>query len=172
MSKAAYDISNIGHYGLGFSHYAHFTSPIRRYADLLVHRSIFDELNGVKPKHGNDLRETCKHISKTERQSIEAERNSTKYFQVIFVRDSIGEEFEGTITGLTEWGMYVEMNDNKCEGMVSLKEISGDTYVFDNEKYVVKGMNYGDEYNMGDSVKVILRKVNVRKRQIDLDMVS
>ena len=172
MSKAAYDISNIGHYGLGFSHYAHFTSPIRRYADLLVHRAVFDELNGVKPKHGNDLRETCKHISKTERQSIDAERNSTKYFQVIFVRDSIGEEFEGTITGLTEWGMYVEMNDNKCEGMVSLKEISGDTYVFDNEKYVVKGINYGDEYNMGDSVKVVLRKVNVRKRQIDLDLVS
>ena len=172
MAKAAYDTSNIGHYGLGFSHYAHFTSPIRRYADLLVHRIIFDELNQEKHKFGSDLKETCKHISKTERQSIEAERNSTKYFQAIFVRDSIGEEFEGKITGLTEWGMYVEMTENKCEGMVSLKEISGDTYVFDSEKYVVKGINYGDEYNIGDSVKVILRKVNVRKRQIDLDLVS
>lgn len=172
MAKAAYDISNIGHYGLGFSHYTHFTSPIRRYADLLVHRILMEELAHKKHKYGSDLRETCKHISRTERMAIEAERNSTKYFQVIFVRDDIGKEFDGIITGITEWGMYVEMSSNKCEGMVALKEMNGDTYVFDAETYKVKGLNYGDEYTVGDNVKVLLRKVNIKKRQIDLTLIS
>ena len=171
MSKAVYDTENIGHYGLGFDYYAHFTSPIRRYADLTVHRVLFNELRKER-KHISGLRDTAEHISQTERRAVDAERASSKYFQALYLEDKEGEVFEGFITGLTEWGIYVEMEENYCEGMISLKSLSGDRYVFDEKEYVISGAKTGEEFNLGDHVKVRLLSVSLAKRQIDLELLD
>ena len=170
MAKAVYDTENIGHYGLGFRYYVHFTSPIRRYADLMVHRILLHELESRR-KHYPSLRETAKHISITERRAIEAERLSQKYFQAQYLKDNIGETYYGIITGLTEWGIYVEMRENHCEGMVSLKSMKDDRYYFDERNYTVVGSRNGEQFNMGDVVEVELINVNIAKKQIDLEMV-
>lgn len=170
MAKASYDTTNIGHYGLAFENYTHFTSPIRRYADLLVHRILFATLNGQSANTGN-LQETCKHISRTEKRSSEAERESNKYFQTIFVIDKIGETFEGTISGIAEHGLWVRMNENACEGMVPMQALPGDRYYFDQESYRIVGHKTKKEYNFGDAVKVKIIEVHPRKRQIDLELV-
>lgn len=171
MAKAVYDVENIGHYGLAFSYYAHFTSPIRRYADLMVHRILLETLTG-KPKHRPGLSETTRHISVTERGAVEAERASKKYFQAKYLEDKVGEIFKGSITGLTEWGIYVEMEANYCEGMVSMKSFKDDRYHFDEKEYVVIGSNTGNEYNIGDSVYVEIVKVSLARKQIDLEIVE
>ncbi|HLU87222.1 MAG TPA: ribonuclease R [Taishania sp.] len=171
MAKATYETENIGHYGLAFEYYTHFTSPIRRYADLMVHRILFDELTHRNHKYGTGLDDICKRISRNERKAAEAERESTKYFQTIFVLDKIGEEFEGTVTGIAEQGMYVRMDENKCEGMVPMSEIPGDRYYFDADKFRIVGAKYQKEYNFGDRVKVRIFEVSPRKRQIDLELV-
>lgn len=171
MAKAVYDTENIGHYGLGFRYYAHFTSPIRRYADLMVHRILFNELNKVQ-KHYKDLQETAEHISRTERRAVDAERSSQKYFQAVYLEHNVGEVFTGVITGLTDWGIYVEMHQNHCEGMVSLKTIQGDRYYFDEQNYVVVGSRSGQEFNLGDVIEVELVGVNIARRQIDLELVD
>ena len=171
MAKAVYDVENVGHYGLGFDYYAHFTSPIRRYADLTVHRVLFNVLQ-KKNKQISGLKETAEHISQTERRAVDAERASSKYFQAVYLEDKEGEVFDGFITGLTEWGIYVEMEDNYCEGMVSLKSLSGDRYVFDEKDYVVYGTKSGQEYNLGDQVKVKILSVSIAKRQIDLELLD
>ncbi len=170
MAKASYDIINIGHYGLAFEDYAHFTSPIRRYADLLVHRILFATLNKQSINTAN-LQETCKHISRTEKRSSEAERESSKYFQTIYVADKIGVEFEGTISGIAEHGLWVRMDENACEGMVPMAEIPGDHFYFDQENYRIVGNKTKKEYNFGDRVKVKIKDVHPRKRQIDLELV-
>ena len=168
MSKAVYSTDNVGHYGLAFDYYTHFTSPIRRYADLVVHRSLMDFLNeqkiGTDSKHLNYI---CNHISKMEKQAVDAERASIKYMQVKFLSKFIGDTFEGTISGLTEWGMYVELLENKCEGMISLKSMSDDQYFFDPGTMTVTGYHSQNSFKMGQEVKVRVKKTNLFKRQID-----
>ena len=168
MSKAVYSTDNVGHYGLAFDYYTHFTSPIRRYADLVVHRSLIDFLDEQKisndSKHLNHI---CNHISKMEKQAVEAERASIKYMQVKFLSKFVGDTFEGTISGLTEWGMYVELSENKCEGMISLKSMSDDQYFFDPGNMTVTGYHNQNSFKMGQEVRVKVKKTNLFKRQID-----
>lgn len=171
MAKATYETKNIGHFGLAFDYYTHFTSPIRRYADLLVHRTLFDVLNKHQLKYGGDLDDVCRRISRNERSAADAERESTKYFQTIFVIDQIGEEFDGTISGIAEHGIYVKMDANQCEGMVDMTQIPGDRYMFDADKFRVIGIRYKKEYNLGDRVRVKIDEVSPKKRQIDLELV-
>jgi len=171
MAKAIYETENIGHYGLGFEYYAHFTSPIRRYADLMVHRILFDTLQGQHKRYAN-LSDIASHISITERRAVEAERASKKYFQAQFLQDKIGERFTGFITGITDWGMYVEMHDNHCEGMVTLKSMRGDRFVFDEKEYAVIGQRTGESFTVGDPVEVIIARVSLVKKQIDLELID
>ncbi|MBU2019324.1 MAG: ribonuclease R, partial [Bacteroidetes bacterium] len=170
MAKATYETDNIGHYGLAFRYYTHFTSPIRRYADLMVHRILLEELNKQNHKYSQQLADICKKISRNERKASEAERESTKFFQTLFVLDKIGETFEGTVTGLTDHGMYVRMNENYCEGMVQLSQIPGDRYLFDSERFQITGKSSGRTFNIGDHVVVKIDEVHPRKRQIDLEL--
>ena len=172
MSKATYETENIGHYGLAFEHYTHFTSPIRRYADLVVHRILQEELTSKKHRYGKELNDICKRISRMERKAVEAERESTKYFQTLFVSDKIGEEFEGTVSGIAEFGLFVKMDENYCEGLVPMSEIPGDRFYFDADKYAIVGAKTKKEYNFGDKVKVRIYEVSSSKRQIDLEMVE
>lgn len=171
MAKATYETENIGHYGLAFEHYTHFTSPIRRYADLMVHRILQEELTSKKHRYGKELNDVCKRISRMERKAVEAERESTKFFQTLFVSDKIGEEFEGTVSGIAEFGLFVKMNENYCEGLVPMSEIPGDRFYFDADKYAIVGAKSKKEYNFGDAVRVRIYEVSSAKRQIDLELV-
>jgi ribonuclease R len=171
MAKATYETENIGHYGLAFEYYTHFTSPIRRYADLVVHRILQTELTDKKHRYGSELSDVCKRISKNERKAADAERESTKYFQTLYLHEHVGEEFQGTISGIAEHGMFVRMDDNHCEGMVPMNQIPGDRYYFDAEKYRIIGAKNKKEFNFGDKVKVRIFEVNPRKRQVDLELI-
>lgn len=172
MAKATYETQNIGHYGLAFDFYAHFTSPIRRYADLMVHRILLETLEKRPHKYNAVLDDICKRISRTERKATEAERESNKYFQVVFVHDKIGETFEGIVSGVTEYGLFVRMTENACEGLVPLQEIPGDRFIFDARKMLITGQKTGKSYNFGDTVQVKITEVHPRKRQIDLALVA
>jgi len=172
MAKATYEVENIGHYGLAFQYYTHFTSPIRRYADLIIHRMLEDKLNKSGFKFDKGLEQICKHISNNEKKAAEAERESTKYFHTLFVQEFIGEEFEGVISGIADHGMYVRMDDNHCEGMVPMNSIPGDRFHFDHEAFRIIGARSKREYNFGDRVKVRIYEVSPRKRQVDLELVE
>lgn len=172
MAKASYETQNIGHYGLAFEHYAHFTSPIRRYADLILHRVLFEVIHNKKLSYGNELNDVAKRISRMERKAIEAERESTKYFQTLFVMDKIGEIFEGTVAGIAEFGMFVKMTENHCEGMIPMAQIPGDRFYFDADSFTIIGAKTKKTYNIGDPVKVQIYEVSVRKRQIDLELIK
>ena len=173
MAKASYETTNIGHYGLAFEHYTHFTSPIRRYADLVVHRILYAMLEKLPhPYSLPALNEIGKQTSRMERKAVEAERDSTKYFQVQFVKDHIGETFEGIVNGITDFGMFVEMKSNRCEGLIPMNEIPGDKYYFDSSKYRIIGSRNGNEYNIGDDVTVRIKEVDTRRRTIDLELVE
>lgn len=171
MAKAIYDTENIGHYGLAFKYYTHFTSPIRRYADLLVHRILEQTLNKERPKYGNDLTEICKRISRQERKATEAERESNKYFQVVYVHDKVGEIFEGIVSGVAEFGLFVRMTENACEGLIPIAELPGDRFQFDAKRLVIEGARTGKAFHFGDKVSVKITNVNPKKRQIDLELV-
>lgn len=171
MAKASYETNNIGHYGLAFEYYTHFTSPIRRYADLIVHRILFEELTSQNHRYGNQLNEICKRISRMERKATEAERDSSKYFQVLFMKDHLGMVFEGTVSGLAEFGMFVRINENGCEGMIPMQDIPGDRFYFEQDKYRIIGSKTKKEYNFGDQVEVQVMSIDLRKRQINLELV-
>ncbi|MBI5220046.1 MAG: ribonuclease R [Bacteroidia bacterium] len=167
MAKAIYATQNIGHYGLAFDFYTHFTSPIRRYPDMMVHRLLDTYLNNEKPKNENKLKQLCKHSSDMEQRAADAERASVKYKQVEFMSDKIGQEFEGVISGVTEWGLYVELDENKCEGMVPIRELKDDFYIFDEDNFSLIGRHHKQRYQMGDKVIVEILRANLYKKQLD-----
>ena len=173
MARAAYDTENIGHYGLAFDYYTHFTSPIRRYADLVIHRLLQSKLFGERPPYSQaELTTICKQVSRMERKAVDAERDSTKYFQVLYLKDSIGETFDGIVQGITDFGMFVEMTENRCEGMVTLDDIQSDRYSFDQKNYQIIGSKTGNTFTMGSAVRVKIKDIDLRKRTIDLILVE
>ncbi|MFT4660896.1 MAG: ribonuclease R [Patiriisocius sp.] len=172
MSKAEYTTDNIGHYGLGFEFYSHFTSPIRRYPDVIAHRLLWKYLNDNKKGiHKAEIERMASHSSKMERKAVEAERASTKYMQAYYIKQFIGEEFDGVVSGVTKWGMYVTMRDNSCEGLVALKAMKGDVYAFSEEKVALVGLKKKREIKLGAEVRVKVLASDTVSREIDLVMV-
>jgi len=170
MAKAIYSTENIGHYGLAFEHYTHFTSPIRRYPDLLVHRAMAHYLAGGKHLDREALEISCKHSSRMEKQASDAERASIRYKQAEYLLARIGQTFEGIISGLTNWGVYVELRENKCEGMIGLRDLPGDVFRFDQEHYTVVGHRTGRRFRLGDEVSVTIKAVDMDRRAVDLSL--
>ncbi len=167
MAKAVYSTDNIGHYGLALKHYTHFTSPIRRYPDMMVHRLLTSYLNNENPGEKGKYEKLCEHSSKMERLATEAERASIKYKQVEFMSDKAGMEFEGIISGVTEWGLYVEIIENQCEGMINVRELDDDYYEYDEDNYCLKGRSNGKVYTLGDKIIIEVVKADLQKKQID-----
>lgn len=172
MMKARYSTHNIGHYGLAFDYYTHFTSPIRRYPDVMVHRLLTRYADGGRSANQDKYEELCEHSSAMEQLAAGAERASIKYKQVEFMSDKLGEVFEGTISGVTEFGLYVEINENKCEGMVPLRDLDDDYYEFDERNYCLWGRKHHHRYSLGDAVKVKVAKANMEKKQLDYMLVK
>jgi ribonuclease R len=171
MAKAVYSTKNIGHYGLAFKYYTHFTSPIRRYPDMMVHRLLTAYLNKENIDSQEKYEKLCEHSSKMEKLSTDAERASVKYKQVEYMSDKTGRVFEGIISGVTEWGIYVEIIENQCEGMVSVRELDDDFYEYDEENYCLKGRSTGKVYMLGDKVNVEVVKADLQKKQLDYKLV-
>ncbi len=172
MSKAYYSTENIGHYGLAFPFYTHFTSPIRRYPDLMVHRLLERYLEGGSSVDANEYEEYCKHCSIMEKKAADAERTSVKYKQAEYLSDKIGKVFDANISGVSKWGIYAEIEGNKCEGMIPIGSLKGDYYMLDEDNYQVIGRRYGKCYKLGDAVKISVRNVDMLKKQIDFDLVE
>ena len=172
MAKARYDVNNIGHYGLAFTYYTHFTSPIRRYPDMMVHRLLASYLAGGKSADRETYEAACKYASQREVVAAEAERASVKYKLVEFMQDKVGNEFDGHISGLTEWGMYVEIEPTKIEGMVALRDIRSDFFQFDDEHYTLVGRRTHKVYNLGDPVRIRVKKANQEQCLLDYELVE
>ncbi|MBF6597700.1 MAG: ribonuclease R [Fermentimonas sp.] len=167
MSKAIYSTNNVGHYGLAFEYYTHFTSPIRRYPDMLVHRLLERYLDGGKSVDQASLEGECKHSSDMEQIASNAERDSIKYKQVEFMSDKVGKVYDGVISGVTEWGLYIEINENKCEGMIPMRELDDDFYEFDEKNYRLVGRRTNREYRLGQTVAIQVARANLERRQLD-----
>lgn len=172
MSKAIYTTNNIGHYGLAFDHYTHFTSPIRRYPDIMVHRLLHHYLEGGKSPKEAPYEEKCKHSSNMENLASSAERDSIKYMQIKFMQDHRDREFIGVISGVTEWGLYVEIIENKCEGMVRIRDIKDDYYTFDEKQYAIVGDRTKKIYQLGDEVRVSVKNTDLIKRHLDFALLG
>lgn len=172
MAKAIYTTENIGHYGLAFDYYTHFTSPIRRYSDILVHRLITAYAEGKTYSNIEELESMSLHISNMEKKAIDAERASIKYKQVEFMLDKIGEQFTGNISGLTRWGIYVELEDTKIEGMIPLNSLTDDTYRFDERQNIIVGIHGGDIFEFGDRLRVQVNGADIILKQLDFRLVK
>ena len=172
MAKAIYTTKSSSHYGLAFDHYTHFTSPIRRYPDVMVHRLLFHYLNGGQSANADHYEKLCQHSSQMEKKAADAERASIKYKQAEFLRDQIGSVYSGVISGVTEWGMYIEIIENKCEGMIRLRDISDDFYTLDEKNYAIIGQRKKKVYQLGDEVKIRVKSVDLTKKQIDFTLIS
>ena len=173
MQKARYSTGNIGHYGLAFRYYTHFTSPIRRYPDLLVHRLLDRYLTqGARSVSQPKYEDLCEHCSAQEQVAANAERASIKYKQVEFMSEHIGEEYDAVISGVTEWGMYAEINDNKCEGMIPMRTLQDDYYEFDDANYCIIGRRHRRKFTIGDAVRIRIVRANLDRKQLDFEMVK
>ncbi|WP_140938555.1 ribonuclease R [Sphingobacterium lumbrici] len=172
MAKAIYTTKNTSHYGLAFDYYTHFTSPIRRYPDVMVHRLLQFYLDGGGKVNAEHYEKMAEHSSQMEKKAAEAERASIKYKQAEFLQDQIGVEYKGLVSGVTEWGMYVEIAENKCEGMVRLRDITDDFYTLDEKNYAIIGQRKKKVYQLGDEVQIKVKKVDLEKRQIDFILIS
>ena len=172
MQKAFYTTENIGHYGLAFPYYSHFTSPIRRYPDMMLHRLLAHYLEGGSSVDSDVVEELCEHSSDMEARAAEAERASVKYKMVEFMKERVGEEFEGSISGVTEWGIYVELEDTHIEGMVALRDLTDEFYAFDEEEYAAVGTRTGRKFTLGDRVRIRVKGADLRLKQLDFEMVG
>ena len=171
MMKAKYSTINIGHYGLAFDYYTHFTSPIRRYPDLMVHRLLTRYADGGRSANKDKYEEYCEHSSEMEQTAALAERASIKYKQVEFMADRLGQDFDGIVSGVTEFGLYVELIDNKCEGMVPIRDLDDDYYEFDERNYQLIGRRRHHRYALGDTVRVRVARANLEKKQLDFALI-
>lgn len=172
MAKATYSAQNIGHYGLAFKYYTHFTSPIRRYPDMMVHRLLERYLNGGRSVNEHQIEEECNHCSDMESIAANAERASIKYKQVEFMADKLGMIFDGVISGVTDWGLYVEITENGCEGMVPMRDLADDFYEYDEKTYSLIGKRKKHRYRLGDEVKIKVLKTNLERKQLDFVLVE
>jgi VacB/RNase II family 3'-5' exoribonuclease len=172
MAKAKYATKNVGHYGLGFNYYSHFTSPIRRYPDLIVHRLINSFISKENYDISLDLDYISKHCSEMEKSAAIAERDSIKFMQIKFLNSKIGQEFSGVISGVTEWGLYVELDKNKCEGLVKINQISKNYLVFDKKTHSLTNTSKEIKYQLGQKVLVKILKADLEKKQIDFSLIA
>lgn len=172
MSKAIYSTDPIGHYGLGFEYYSHFTSPIRRYPDLIAHRLLQHYLDGGKSPNKQEYDEKCKHCSSMERLAADAERDSIKFMQVKFMEKHLGEEFSGVISGVADFGFWVQIPENGAEGLIKLRDLMDDSYSYDQKNHLVQGSRTGNQYQLGDKVTIKVMKANLIQKQLDFKIVS
>ncbi|MBS7565054.1 ribonuclease R [Mucilaginibacter sp. Bleaf8] len=171
MAKAIYTTKSSSHYGLAFDHYTHFTSPIRRYPDVMVHRLLLHYLEGGQSANADHYEVLCKHSSEMEKKAADAERASVKYKQAEYLQDNIGSVYNGVISGVTEWGMYVQIIENNCEGMIRLRDISDDFYTLDEKNYAIIGQRKKKAYQLGDEVQIKVKNVDLVKKQIDFSLI-
>lgn len=172
MAKAVYTAENIGHYGLGFEYYTHFTSPIRRFPDMMVHRLLERYMAGGRSVNFQKLEDQCKHCSDMEQLAATAERSSIKYKQVEYMQSHLGETFSGIISGVTEWGLYVELSENLCEGLIPMRDLADDYYDFDEKNHCLVGRRHNHRYRLGDQVDVKVARADLEKKQLDFVLVD